>query len=56
MEICGITKKITSPETTRKKEIMDMRADITKTKKTLNWQPLYNLKSGLTHLVEQWQK
>jgi nucleoside-diphosphate-sugar epimerase len=41
-----------SEETSRKGEIMDTIADITKAKQLLNWSPLWDIKQGLKETIE----
>jgi nucleoside-diphosphate-sugar epimerase len=51
MEITNIHKDLKSQEEIRKNEIMDVRADIRKIQKTLNWSPNISLKEGLEKYI-----
>jgi UDP-glucose 4-epimerase len=51
-QIAGTNKAILSSGTERKNEVMDVRADISKIEKELNWQPKISIQEGLKLLVQ----
>lgn len=51
-KIAKTNKEIISKNINRKNEIMSVIADITKTKKELNWKPLYSFEDGIKKILE----
>jgi len=52
LEILGIQKPVVSEDVTRKDEIDNIVADITKAKRDFNWQPKFLLYDGIKQVVE----
>ncbi|MFW3341622.1 NAD-dependent epimerase/dehydratase family protein [Aliarcobacter butzleri] len=50
-KVANTNKKIVSKNNTRKNEIMNVVADITKAKKELNWQPIYSFEDGIKEIL-----
>jgi nucleoside-diphosphate-sugar epimerase len=53
LHVSGINKKYISKETSRKNEIPDVVADISKIKAATGWKPAYGFKEGVAEIIKR---
>ena len=52
-KVAGTNKKVVSEEEERYNEIMNVVADIKKSKKYLDWVPAYNFEEGIKEILKK---
>jgi len=56
MDITGIRKEVITENQVRKNEIPDVRADISRIKSVLGWEPRVSFREGLERIIETYRK
>jgi nucleoside-diphosphate-sugar epimerase len=56
MDITGISKKVITEKQVRKNEIPDVRADISRIKSVLGWEPRISFRDGLERIIKSYQE
>ena len=52
MEVTNIKKNIKTKEESRRNEVLDVRADITKINNELGWKPQFTFREGIIETIE----
>ncbi len=56
VDITGIGKEVITENQVRKNEIPDVRADISRIKSVLGWEPRVSFREGLERIIKTYQE